>query len=989
MASSILQRADATSIPGGTFNNPIGICHSSATTAGSTHLVLVASAYDSIAQTFTAADTLGNTWTQAQYQSRSGGWNIALFYLQNAPVYPAPTAITFTGTVASSAASATLNAPWAGTTATYIIRFSTGEIRTATLTNGSTSCAWSQGLGGGATASASAGSGPYFSQSGNNGDFTSISMCEVGGVATTGGIVSNSAINLATAIGSNNINPGSLACGSGSGIVVVFANCVGNSAGTPTFTPKVGTSPVSFTLNGSGFWTYGSISALTILESANVSNAGTVTPTAGTQETAADDYYVFGAFLADATQGAAPAALNLSRSGPGVMPGNTANQFRAAPRAPLAPTMALSASFAGLTSYSAGIVSNPLGMSAFGNVSYSGSLNSNPMAIAAGVVAGFTGDLSTSSVKGGLAFIPQSGPGANGPFNNSQFQASPRSANSIPAPFRASFQNGAVWGFSLDLSQLTPYALATGTVVSMSGDLATTAASGGRIGYLPQPGPGASGPFNNNQFQSSPRSTNKSFQTVTASVSAGAQVSMNETLATAILLAFDNPDGQSLVTEGGDPFGIAASSPARGTVSASFLMSAAVNMALAMQATVSASGSLSTNATFSVNFGAQAGAALTLATGITFAANFSGLTYMSSALGGTSLSISAAGLTGVSLSLLTAIPLGLASSSNVGFSSALTSNALGMSAAANTSLAPGITTGISLATNLGAVASATLALSAASALGLQPSGVVSTSFALITGMPLASTSSGVASTSLSLTAATTLAASYGAVGGASMALGTQVAAYAFRAGAVASYTAGFVAPISLMVLANQQVSGNFALMTILQPPGEFADIRWLRAPRGGDVAYAEFFQGVGEQLWYGIVWEDWLASNWEANSSATLAQAIRPTVPNGLELLCITAGQTGAVEPLWANFSGGVTQDGTAQWQAQAVSAVSLDDAISSWNFSAPAGITLDSGQVVSLRSYLIIETPAAVVGTDYDVLATIYTTGGQQKIAKLRIKVR
>jgi hypothetical protein len=297
---AILQSASANSIPGGTYNNPIGICCGSNTTAGSTLLTLVASAYDTVAQTFAVADTQGNTWSQAQYQSRSGGWNIAMHYLQNAPAFPAPVAITFTGTVAVNAASATLNAGWAGVTANYIIRFSTGETRVSTLTNGSTSCTWSQGLGTAATASATAGSGPYFSQSGGNGDFTGATIVEVGGVVTTGGIVSNSNINLGVAIGSNNINCGSLACGTGAGIIIMFVNNVGNSAGTPTFAPKVGTTPISFTQSGSAYWNFGGSNPLTITQFANVSNAGTVTPTGGTQETAADDYYVFGAFLANA-----------------------------------------------------------------------------------------------------------------------------------------------------------------------------------------------------------------------------------------------------------------------------------------------------------------------------------------------------------------------------------------------------------------------------------------------------------------------------------------------------------------------------------------------------------------------------------------------------------------------------------------------------------------------------------------------------------------
>lgn len=307
MASSILGFDTAISIPGGTFNNPIGICRSVATTAGSTLITHVMSAYDTSAQTFSVNDTLGNTWTQLQYLSKSGGWNTAMHVQQNAPSYPAPIAITFTGTVSGGAASATLTPAWGGTTATYIIRFSTGETRASALTNGSASCTWSQGLGGAATASATAGYGPYFSQSGGNGDFTAVVMTEIGGVVSSGGLVSNALINSGITNGSNNINCGSLACGSATGMILMYVNNVGNGAGSPTFTPIVGTSPVNFTQSGSPYFAFNSSPALEITQYANGTNFGTVTPTAGTQETASDDYYVFGVFLTDSGGGSSTA----------------------------------------------------------------------------------------------------------------------------------------------------------------------------------------------------------------------------------------------------------------------------------------------------------------------------------------------------------------------------------------------------------------------------------------------------------------------------------------------------------------------------------------------------------------------------------------------------------------------------------------------------------------------------------------------------------
>ena len=62
-----------------------------------------------------------------------------------------PYASTFTSSVAQSATTATLSSSWSLPTNTYQIVFSTGEVRSVTLTNGSTSVSWSSGLDSAAT----------------------------------------------------------------------------------------------------------------------------------------------------------------------------------------------------------------------------------------------------------------------------------------------------------------------------------------------------------------------------------------------------------------------------------------------------------------------------------------------------------------------------------------------------------------------------------------------------------------------------------------------------------------------------------------------------------------------------------------------------------------------------------------------------------------------------------------------------------------------
>lgn len=326
MAASIVQSGNASAKPGGTFTNPFGtLVGASAVTAGNTILAMVGYAYDSVSTTFTCTDTLLQTYTLVDYLSKSGDFNASLFICQNSLAMPAPVAKTLTGSLSAGATSATLSASWSGSTAVYIITFSSGEVRPVNLTNGSTSMSWPDGLGSTSTSSITVGYGPYF-QGTNDGDFGLAVAIEIGGVPSSGVLIAhNAAINSAVAIGSNNINSGSLACGSGSGLMVSVVLNVGNGNASPTFTPKVGTSPVSFSQFGSSFWDFGS-SALGIVQSAHLTAPGTLTPTAGTQETVADEYFVWAAYLADATQPATPAAYWRRSPGPG--PGKFARFYQ-------------------------------------------------------------------------------------------------------------------------------------------------------------------------------------------------------------------------------------------------------------------------------------------------------------------------------------------------------------------------------------------------------------------------------------------------------------------------------------------------------------------------------------------------------------------------------------------------------------------------------------------------------------------------------------
>ncbi|MDB6104057.1 MAG: hypothetical protein JWO52_4056 [Gammaproteobacteria bacterium] len=566
---------------------------------------------------------------------------------------------------------------------------------------------------------------------------------------------------------------------------------------------------------------------------------------------------------------------------------------------------------------------------------------------AASGLASASGSMFSLQTSGGQGFVPQPGPGV-GPFSNSQFTSAPLAVIAGAPQFLMAAPASSLASVSATLSQLQAWGAIGNSVVSVTAALSTLRSSGGSVSYLTQPGPGI-GPFSSAQFVSGPRSTNTPFQQLV-----GAASGSSVTTAAANLL--------TSITMNAKPTGLGAAVTA---------LTSGISMAATPRGAGQASGAFTAAILLNANAVCVAQSSPLLLTGIQFAANLTGLSYASVALGtGTSLTITAAGLASASAALLTQIPIA-SSPTGVG------------SAAAQLSTAP------QFAAVGSSIVNASGGLSASIQCSAQAAGIAFAAPALLTSVILAGTATGLSSTQGTLSSGTMLSATGSAVTSIGAALSTTVAPYSAAAFGSASTSAQLNGNVEFAAVANSNSQVTARLLTVLQPPGEFADIRWLRAPRGGGVPYTEFFQGAGEKLWYAVNWEDWLASNWEPNSSATLGQSLRPTVPNGLEFVCTAIGQTGATEPLWPTYAGGVVIDGTAIWQGQPVSTASFDDTISGSAFSAPAGVLLDSGQVLSQRSYLIIDTTASVVGTDYDVLCTIDTSGGQQKIGKLRIKVR
>lgn len=55
---------------------------------------------------------------------------------------------------------------------------------------------------------------------------------------------------------------------------------------------------------------------------------------------------------------------------------------------------------------------------------------------------------------------------------------------------------------------------------------------------------------------------------------------------------------------------------------------------------------------------------------------------------------------------------------------------------------------------------------------------------------------------------------------------------------------------------------------------------------------------------------------WQASTSYSVGDVVRPTTRNGFTYKCITAGTSGSSEPTWPTTAGQTVTDGTVEWEA-------------------------------------------------------------------------
>jgi hypothetical protein len=119
---------------------------------------------------------------------------------------------------------------------------------------------------------------------------------------------------------------------------------------------------------------------------------------------------------------------------------------------------------------------------------------------------------------------------------------------------------------------------------------------------------------------------------------------------------------------------------------------------------------------------------------------------------------------------------------------------------------------------------------------------------------------------------------------------------------------------------------------------------------------------------------DWTAkclNLWQPGLAYTAGQRVRPTIANGFEYTCTTAGQSdGEFEPSWdqADTIGNTIADGSVVWTCAALSGAGLKRTISASTWpSPPAAITLSGQATVNTfanqQAYVVITggTPGSI----------------------------
>lgn len=288
--------------------------------------------------------------------------------------------------------------------------------------------------------------------------------------------------------------------------------------------------------------------------------------------------------------------------------------------------------------------------------------------------------------------------------------------------------------------------------------------------------------------------------------------------------------------------------------------------------------------------------------------------------------------------------------------------------------------GASLAADSAGVVSASGNLSIAIQLAGAAAGLVSVK-ANLAGPALVGSAIAVATVTGQIATGAGLAAQVAAVARALGSLSTQIR-MAASAGAVVSASGSLTVDVALTETPHYLLVAPYQRRLIDSVQQRFA-------MQPGPLPYAEFYLRVGERNTFGIDWSEWLANRWSRGSAVLLGFTVRPSVPNGYEFVCTTAGESGFAEPPWPARLGATIRDGSVVWTCQGMANDSLKNTLSSAVWTAPAGIAASSATVLGQISAVMLDTSAATAGVDYMVENTATMSDGEVKIGQIVIKVR
>ena len=134
-----------------------------------------------------------------------------------------------------------------------------------------------------------------------------------------------------------------------------------------------------------------------------------------------------------------------------------------------------------------------------------------------------------------------------------------------------------------------------------------------------------------------------------------------------------------------------------------------------------------------------------------------------------------------------------------------------------------------------------------------------------------------------------------------------------------------------------------------------------------------------------VDFRDAIEYRWSPSTAYDSGDYVRPSVGNGFEYECTTAGQTNATEPSWPTTAGSTVTNGSVVWTARAF-ATNAADTISSANVEVPTGITAGTPSVDG--TVIIVAVSGGENGNTYLISIEATTSAGELFEEKITVTI-